>query len=418
MAGRVDSLRGRDVRTRHFYVLIFIAVLALFSSCLAGSRNGAETKEQAMTFNLERCAYPVEFANYQHNSYVPAKVRRQWDTAWSRSFSEIDPGMPVSPRAVLVGDSIIAAKTASQLIVYDAAGTFKFMEGIRNPTPVVLGSGGMAYFNAAGGLVYQDYHRKKLRAEEPVPGLDQWAYALLIKPTTDEVLGVVQNAGIRGQREKKYYIYQFVRSSLTRKWSYEFPGIINHALLAGDEKTLVSIVGDAVTLYDADNGASKSTFKTGLANPLTASLNLNGELVIIGTAEDAQGAKKYCRAFSMAGKELWSIALIDPVLVQPPVSGEEGCVYLIDNRCLRCIRNGEVKWSTPPVFGARTCVTVTGGNCALVLDEAMLYLYDPAGERIFKSLISKEGDAFGIPPAVDARGKIYVLSDKRLYCLE
>ncbi|MCX5752512.1 MAG: hypothetical protein NTW97_02565, partial [Candidatus Krumholzibacteria bacterium] len=120
----------------------------------------------------------------------------------------------------------------------------------------------------------------------------------------------------------------------------------------------------------------------------------------------------------LAGKELWSIALIAPVLVQPPVSGEEGCVYLVDNGCLRYIRNGEIKWSTPPIFGDRTCITVTGGNCALVLDGGMLYLYDPAGESIFKRLISKEGDSFGIPPAVDPEGRIYVLSDKHLYCLE
>lgn len=371
-----------------------------------------------MTFDFKNCAYPVEFANYQRNSYVPAKVRQQWDTAWTKRFNEIDPELLISPRAVLVGDAIVAVKTAAELFVYDAAGRFKFMEGIGNPTPVVLGSGGMAYFNGTGGLVYQDYERKKLRAEEPVPGFDQWAHAVLIRPTMDEVLGVIQNAGIRGRREKRFYIYRFVRGNLTRKWSFEFPGIINHALLTPDEKTLICIVGDEVTLYDAENGKSGFNFKTGLANPLAASLNLNGELVVIGTAEDAPDAKKRCTAFSLKGEKLWSIALINPVLAQPPVSGEEGCLYLVDNMCLKCIRNGEIKWSTPPIFGERTCVTVTAGNFALVLDGAMLHLYGPAGERIFKSLISKEGDAFGIPPAVDTGGRIYVLSDKNLYCLE
>jgi outer membrane protein assembly factor BamB len=395
-----------------------MTILVIFISCHAGSKTGVETKEEAMTFNVRNCTYPVEFANYQRNSYVPIDVRRQWDIAWSKRFNEIDPELLISPRAVLVGDTIVAVKTASELFVYDASGRFKFMEGIGNPTPVVLGSGGMAYFNGTGGLVYQDYDRKKLRAEEPVPGFDQWAYALLIRPTTDEVLGVVQNAGIRGQKEKRYYIYRFVRGNLTRKWSYEFPGIINHALLTSDEKTLVCVVGDGVTLYDADNGKSGFTFKTGLANPLAASLNPNGELVVVGTAEDAQEARKYCRAFSLAGKELWSIALINPMLAQPPVSGEEGGVFLVDNMRLEYIRDGEIKWSTPPMFGDRTCMTVTRGNYALVLDGGVLYLYDPAGELIFKSLISKEGDTFGIPPAVDHQGKIYVLSDKYLYCLE
>jgi hypothetical protein len=406
------------LRKQLSYYLSIIAISVIFISCHAGSRTGVETKEEAMTFNVRNCMYPVEFANYQRNSYVPTAVRRQWDIGWSRRFSEIDPELSVSPRAVLVGDAIVAVKTASELFVYDASGRFKFVEGIGNPTPLVLGSGGMAYFNESGGLVYQDYERKKLRAEEPIPGFDRWAYALLIRPTMDEVLGVVQNAGIRGQKEKRYYIYRFVRRDLTRKWSYEFPGIVNHALLTPDEKTLICIVGDEVTLYDAESGKSGFNFKTGLVNPLAASLNLNGELVVIGTAEDAPEAKKRCVAFSLTGDKLWSIALISPALAQPPVSGEDGCVYLVDNMCLKCIRNGEIKWSTPPIFGDRTCVTVTGGNYALVLDGAMLRLYDPAGERIFESLISKEGDAFGIPPAVDAGGRIYVLSDKNLYCLE
>lgn len=371
-----------------------------------------------MTFNLNNCTYPVEFANYQRNSHVQAEVRREWGLAWSRSFIEIDPELMISPRAVLIGDTIIAAKTASQLFIYDASGKFKFMERTGNPSPVVLGSGGMAYFNEASGLVYQDYDRTKLRTEEPVPGFDQWAYALLIRPTMGEVLGVIQNAGIRGQRAKKFHIYRFVRNDLTRKWYYEFPGIINHAFLTSDEKTLVSMVGEEVTLYDSESGKSIFSFKSGLINPLAASLNLEDELVVIGTAEDVQGAKKYCKAFSLKGEELWSIALVDPLLTQPPAVGEERCVYLVDAGCLKCVRNGETVWSTAPIFGENTCLTVTRGNYALVLDGAMLYLYDPEGEWIFKSLISKEGDTFGVPPAVDARGKIYVLSDRKLYCLE
>jgi outer membrane protein assembly factor BamB len=371
-----------------------------------------------MTFNLEKSAYPVEFANYQRNSYVPIDVRRRWDAAWSKNFGEIDPELLISPRAVLIGDTVVAVKTASELIVYDAAGRFKFMEAVGNPTPVVLGSGGMAYFNGSGGLVYQDYERKKLRAEEPVPGFDQWAYALLIRPAMDEVLGVIQNAGIRGQREKRFYIYRFMRSGLTRKWSHEFPGIINHALLTPDEKTLICIAGDEVTLYDAESGKSGVTFKTGLINPLAASLSPSGELVVIGTVEDAPDAKKRCSVYSLKGEKLWSIALINPALSQPPVSGEEGGVFLVDNMRLEYIRNGEVKWSTPPLFGDRACMTVTRGNFALVLDGGVLCLYDPAGELIFKSVISKEGDSFGVPPAVDAKGRIFVLSDKHLYCLE
>ncbi len=371
-----------------------------------------------MTFSLKSAGYPVEYANYQRNSYVPVEAKREWKAAWSKRFAEIDPQMPISPRAVLATDSVVAAKTASELFVFTTSGKFQFFEATNNPSPVVLGAGAMAYFNANAGLVYQDYNRKKLRPEEPVPGFDQWAYALLIRPALDEVLGVVQNAGIRGQSGKKHYIYRFVRGTLAKKWSYQFDGIVNHALLTADEKTLVTVTGEEVTLYDTESGKSDRGFKTGLVNPLAASLDLAGGLVVIGKAGDTPAAKKILKAFSPAGEELWSITLINPTLVQPPVCGEEGTVYIIDNGCLQCIAGGKVKWTTPPILGERACMTVTKGNCPLVLDGALLCLFDSTGGKIFKSMVSMEGEAFGIPPAVDASGRIYVLSEKSLYCLE
>ncbi|MCU0638763.1 MAG: hypothetical protein MUF59_02690 [Candidatus Krumholzibacteria bacterium] len=371
-----------------------------------------------MTFSIKECGYPVEFANYQRNSHVLAAARTQWETAWSKSFSEVDPELLVSPRAVLAGDSIVAAKTASELFVYTASGKFKFMEALRNPTPVVLGAGAMAWFNEAQGLVYEDYNQRKLRPAEPVPGFDEWAYALLIKPAKDDLLAVIQNAGIRGQREKKFYIYDFTRGRLTKKWFHEFPGIVNHALLTADEKTLIVIVGEEATLYDVDSGKGIASFKTGLVKPFTASIDLKGDLVVTGVAEDAPSAKKFCRAYSPAGEALWSIELVNPLLVQPPVCGEEGYFYYFDNRCLICSVDGIVKWSTPPLFGDSACMTATGGNRLLVLDGALLTLFDPAGEKIFKSVVSKEEETFTVPPAVAADGAIYVMSDKNLYRLE
>jgi len=397
---------------------MLLALPVICISCIAESSDGVKPKEQTMTFSLKNAGYPVEFANYQRNSYVPVEAKREWKGAWSKRFAEIDPEMPISPRAVLATDSVVAAKTASELFVFATSGKFQFFEATNNPSPVVLGAGAMAYFNANAGLVYQDYNRKKLKPEEPVPGFDQWAYALLIRPTMDEVLGVVQNAGIRGQSGKKHYIYRFVRGALAKKWSYQFDGIVNHALLTADEKTLVTVTGEEIALYDAESGKSDRGFKTGLPEPLAASLDLAGGLVVIGKIEDTAAAKKILKAFSPAGEELWSIDLVNPALVQPPACGEGGTVYVVDNGCLQCIADGAIKWTTPPIFGAGTCVTVTKGNHLLVLDGALLCLFDPAGEKIFKSMVSMEGEAFGVPPAVDAHGRIYVLSEKSLYCLE
>jgi len=379
---------------------------------------GAGGKEEKTIFTLEESAYPVEFANYQRNSYVPVETGRGWESAWSRSFSEVDPEMAVSPRAVLASGAFVAVKAASELLLYDTSGSFRFMESAGNPTPLVLGSEAMAYFNETGGLVYQDYGRRKLGEEEPVPGFDEWAYALLIRPTPDEVLGVVQNAGIRGQREKRSYIYLFARDDLTRKWSHESHDIIDHALLTSDGKELVCVAGETVTIYDTGDGRIVGGFRTGIVNPFTASLSLKGDLVMIGTTVDKEGAKRYCRAFSREGKERWSIDLVAPALVQPPVCGEEERVYVIDNMCLKCLSGGGIVWATPPVIERKGCLTLTKGNFALVQSGAALYLYGPDGKRVFESVISREGDDFGTPPAVDGRGRIYVLSDRGLYCLD
>ncbi|MBU8922137.1 MAG: hypothetical protein KOO63_10005, partial [Bacteroidales bacterium] len=228
---------------------------------------------------------------------------------------------------------------------------------------------------------------------------------------------VVQDPGVRSHREKSFYIYRFLCRDLDNVWEYEFPGTINHALLSSDEKMLVCIVGETVTLYNTEDGKVEGEFKTGMIDPVLASLSLEGELILTGSMEDEEGAKMFCKAFLLTGEELWTNSLIAPALVQPPACGEDRHVYLIDNMCLKCLAGGELKWSTPPFFDEKAVLTVTKGNYVLVHSGAVLYLYDPAGERIFESIISKEGDEFGIPPAVDSQGRIYIISDSKLYCL-
>jgi hypothetical protein len=407
---------GQKLKKQINLWLILLVLLVICTSCAGGIENGIETKERTMTFSLEKNVYPLEFASYQSNSFVPVEVKQEWGLIWQKRFDEIEAGLTISPRSVLVGESSIIVKSSSKLMLFDLSGNFKFMENIANPTPVVMGSDAMAYFDNAEGLVYQDYDQKIL-LESAVPGFDERAYALLIRPTAEDVLGVVQDVGVRSYREKRFYIFRFVCKDLDSKWSYDFPGVINHALLTADEKMLACIVGETVTLYDAEDGKAGGEFKTGLIDPITASLSLEDELILIGTAEDEEGAKKFCKALTLTGEELWTIPLIAPALVQPPACGEENHIYLIDNMCLKCLAGGQIKWSTPPLFDEKAVVTVTKGNYVLIHSGAALYLYDPAGERIFESIISREGDEFGIPPAVDAQGRIYIISGSKLYCL-
>lgn len=400
-----------------FYLVQVLLIIVIFS-CSAGSKNEPEVKDKTMIFDLKGIACPVELVNYQRNSFIPIEVRRQWRLSWSKKYTEIDSEMGVSPRSIHIKGDIIGLKSASELIVYDASGNFKFMEAINNPSPVIFGAEGIAFLNEAKGLVYQDYNQKELRVAEPVPGLDEWASALLMKPSMEEVLAVVQNAGIRGHREKKYYIYRFVREDLTSKWYYEFPGIVNDALLSADDQTLIVLKGEEVIFYDVENGNNNLIFKTGLVVPIASSISLDNELLIIGTMEDQEEAVKYLKTFSFDGEELWSAGLKNPVMKQPPVCGTEGYVYLVDSMRLKCFVKGETKWASLPQFGDNVYLTVAKDNDILVLNGPKLYLYDSTGNNIFESIITREDEAFNVPPVIDAQGKIYVASDKRLYCFE
>ncbi|MBU8922345.1 MAG: hypothetical protein KOO63_11065, partial [Bacteroidales bacterium] len=189
--------------------LILILLTVICVSCAGRTENGIETKERTMTFSLEKNVYPVEFSSYQCNSFVPVEVKQEWELLWQKRFAETGPESTISPRSVLVGESVIIVKAVSELMIFDLAGNFKFMENTANPTPVVMGADAVAYFDNAEGLVYQDYDQKILM-ESAVPGFGARAYALLIRPTIDDVLGVVQDPGVRSHREKSFYIYRFL----------------------------------------------------------------------------------------------------------------------------------------------------------------------------------------------------------------
>ena len=199
-------------------IILLEAVLILF---LLGTVGSIEDKEavgdKKMKFEIKDLAYPVMFANYQRNSNVIVDVKSQLELSWSKSFSEIDEELMPAPSIVLIANNLIAVKAASELIAYNVEGKFEFMEAIANSTPVVFGKESFAFFRESYALVYEDYSRELLKVAEPIPYLDEESFALLMKPSLEEVLGVIQFTAVKTKTTKKYYVYNFIREDLSNE---------------------------------------------------------------------------------------------------------------------------------------------------------------------------------------------------------
>jgi len=390
----------------------------LVSVGTAVSDDTTEVKDEKMIFEITKIDYPVRFANYQRNSLVPSDVRTRWEPIWQRAFADVDSQFVMSPRAVLIAGGLVGVQGAAELLVYDSAGEFKFSEKTANPSPLVFGTGGMAFVHPSTQLIYQDYSQNRLGRTDPAPRLDERAYALLFRPSLDEILAVIQFTGVPKKQEKKHFVYQFVRETLTFKWKHEFPGKANHALLANDAAILFVISGEQVQTFRVDDGKPGEPFSTGLIRPISASLNSVDQLVILGRAEDNSKSPIALSAFSISGEKLWSIPTHKPQRSQPPASGTDGRIYLVDGMQLRCVKDGSIMWSGLLKSEADSWVTVTRNNFALVINGQMLLLYDADGRLVFESLITRENEFFRTPPAIDASGRIYVTGNRHLYCFD
>lgn len=371
-------------------------------------------------FSLEGSAYPVEYANYQFNSHLSIDCRAKGNILWAKEYSEADEGFMLIPRSVLIKDDNIGVLSTENLLVYKPDGSFRYMLPIGSNTPVVFGKEAMAYLVPANLLNYQDYSGKLILETGEFPSMEEWAYIVLFKPEKKEFIAAVHFTGGPKpmMQPETFDVYRKQIEKSLVKWRYDGDGPLDRAMLTTDNRKIVIMRKSKVNLLDIMNINVESGFDLEFEEIGTASLDTENNLVFIGRGARNKGVRPFLTKVSLAGKLLWEHELRNPQTHQPPVCGSGGQVYVVDGGQLKSIDKGSLKWKLELKSKEQALMTITRDNSVILLQGNHLSVIYETGKEKFSSKITNDEESFDAPPAVDSQGRIYIASDKKLYCFE
>ncbi len=377
-----------------------------------------------MAFETKDVAYPVRFANFQRNSNVPVMMKSRWNPVWFKKYSDINIDYSFIPYNVLVRDNLVGVRYDAEMLLFNSQGNMVYQMPLSASGSVVLGKTAMAYLVMTHQINYRDYEFNLIENIGTLPELNEWSYELLMCPTFEDILAVVQFTGGPQYEPRKYYIYKLLPNKRDVDWFHEFDGVANHALLTNDENNIILVNRNNVSIFNTDSGENTGSFKINFDDtiepdvPSIASLDKNDNLVILADRIVDEKTDKYLAVYSPDGKELWSFKLNEPNLNQPPACDNDGRIFIIDGLQLHCLKDGEIDWTAILKPAERNWITITSDNHAVVINGSLLALFAPNGEKLFERLITKTDDQFYAPPALDKDGHIFVAGQKALYCFE
>lgn len=371
-------------------------------------------------FEFEGVAYPVQYANYQRNSYVPVELKAQGKLSWMKRYDDDQKGVSLIPQAVLINKGDVGIQSVQNFLVYKGNGEYRAQIPLEQNTPVIFGKGAGAYVEPGGLLNYRDYEGNLLLESVNIPALKEWAYLILLMPGTDDFFAGVQYTGgpIHLKHPKEYDLYRIPVEKSMRSWSYDGTGRIDQILLTTDNQTFVIVQGEKVQLIKSSDGQVLSSFESGVTDVETASLDPNNNLIIIGEVERGGSSSSYMKGINLTGKGGWEYRLRNPQINQPPVSGPNGHVYVIESRVLRNLENGSVRWEYPLKARGKSWLTIAKNNEVILINGKNLVVLSPQGEERISFIITEDDENFDAPPALDSEGKLYIASDKKLYVYE
>jgi len=365
-------------------------------------------------FDLNGISYPVRFANYQRNSFVALEPRVSGEAVWSKKWFEINPNLNILPMDILLSGNYIGIRDGTSLLLLDDRGKFVKLAIIGENTPVVFAGKTFACLNHAFLLEYTDYDGTRRLEKRPVPSMEAFTGLILFRPKEDDFLVATHFTGGPSREKPRFYVCRTRIEEIDPQWYYTGDGRLDQALLTSDEKTLVTIRENKVTTLNPENGDKTKEFETGYAGFLSASLDLDNNLVMIGRVDPTGWILKKT---SLTGEEIWSYRLSDPKPFQPPACGPDDRVYVADGIKVICLAGGKTIWEK--IFpGGHPLLTICAGNAAVILDSGILYVLDNKGETIARLVLTQSDELFEAAPAIDAAGRIYAAGTEKLYRME
>ena len=400
------------------------AVLILFFGILCGSCKDAgmdaktDIKELSNMFGTDGVSYPVRFANYQRNSFVLAGFNGTGRLVWSKNYFEIDETLLLIPGSVQVSGGFLGVRSTNDLLIFSVDGEFKYAVETGENQPVVLGKGAVAYTKPSYQLEYRNYEGEMILESKGVPALKDYSRLHLLKPSSDDFLAAVEFSGGPHRLPAEYDVFRLGIDESIPPWSFCGEGALDHVLLRQDGTTLIVIQGPDVTLLDSADGKKKGSFSVGMEDIISASLDLENNLLMIGSEDGGKSSGPVLKVIDPGGGEISSYPLVRPAAHQPPACGTGQRIYVVDSMHVKCLKEGETAWSFSLRSEQPAWLTVTEENRLICVNGGFLSLYDSEGELIFDTVLSGDGETFDAPAAPDLNGRLYVAGGEKLYCVE
>jgi hypothetical protein len=403
-----------------FKGIIAVALLGIFClTCnLAETDTVKNAKEQADMFETDGVPYPVKFANYQRNSLVEVETNATGRLLWSKNYADIDETLLLLPLGVHISGDFLGVRSTENLLIFKLGGEFIDDIAIGENKAVVFGREAMAYTRPSLLLDYRNYEGEVILESKGFPALRDFSVLHLLKPSRDDFLAAVHFTGGPEDLPQEYDLFRVPLDKSFPPWSFSGEGILDHVLLLPDGVSAVIIQGKTVTLFDTVEGKKTGSFEIGMNEIESACLDLEGDLVLVGSEPVGNTARPCLKVMTLSGEQKWTLQLGRPHTDQPPACGRDGRIHIIDGVMLKCIANGELLWEIALKSSDPSWLTVTADNRVVCLNGALLNLFDPEGERIFEILVTEENETFDAPVALDSGGRLYVAGGKSLYCFE
>ncbi|MBN2183958.1 MAG: hypothetical protein JW746_01390 [Candidatus Krumholzibacteriota bacterium] len=369
-------------------------------------------------FDTDGVSYPVRFANYQRNSFVPVETRSAGRLVWSRNYFEIDETLLLIPVSVQISNGFLGVRSTNDLLIFTCGGEFKYGIEIGENQPVVLGKQAIAYTKPSYQLEYRDYDGELILESKGFPALKDYCRLHLLKPSQNDFLAAVEFSGGPDRLPGEYDIFKLGLEESLPPWSFCGEGALDHVLLHKDGRTLIVIQGADVTLLNTEDGKENGSFRIEMDKIISASLDLENNLVLVGEESVGGSYAPFLKVMTLTGELKWSYKLLQPQSKQPPVCGNGSRVYAVGAMKVICLVEGEEIWSFRLRSEQPAWLTATADNKLICLNGGFLSAYDDRGELIFDTALASDGETFDAPAALDLNGRLYVAGGERLYCVE
>jgi outer membrane protein assembly factor BamB len=384
-------------------------------------------------FDIKQVDYAMWFANYQKNSCINTSVKASGNLLWKTELIKCEPNITIAPRGLLLNEGHLGYVSQSDILFFELEGKHLFTRNTDMNKPVVFFNGTvMASRPSSGFVTCFSYKGEDFIQEISVYGDWDYTKLMLLRPQDERIVAVTSFGGGVQRAPGSFHLSLAEYGKAIPIWSLDGDSEeINHVLLTPDEKFIIAELTGIISTNDkpvlklesrelrmiqTEDGKISEKIDHGLTSIESASLNLQGDLVLAGTIEE-DGMQSYVvRVLSLEGEEKWTCKVHSSELTQPPICTDDR-VYIFADHNLLCLSQGKKLWETAilrqsPVWFTATpdgrLVYVAGRDCGLLSAD---------GEEVFNIIVASPTETLETPPVIDKSGMIYVAGSENLYCI-